>query len=296
MDTATDNVLRYPWFPNDQQGLPSTMASAAVAGLLSRAVAHPLDTVKAVIQVQTKSRDTPKTVFERSRTVRTLLSIWKVDGLRGLYRGFAITSALAIPATCLYFSAYEILKSHVMKLFFGTADQNTTSAELSFGSAFIVDSVCGFSAEAISCLLYLPMDVCKERLQVYPAMRSESSPITKPTLREVVRADGISGLYRGYGATLLSFGPFSALFFTLNHVGIQAISAQFRELAGHIMGPATDPPTLGSSAECRPLLDATVAGAAAGAAAFLTAPLDKVKLRVWRPFSKLKDFLVASPA
>lgn len=89
METPTENSLRYKWLPSDQQGLPATMASAAMAGLLSRAVMHPIDTAKAVIQVQTKAQNIPKTLFGRSRTLQTLSSIWKVDGVRGFYRGFA---------------------------------------------------------------------------------------------------------------------------------------------------------------------------------------------------------------
>ncbi|KAL8437065.1 hypothetical protein ACSSS7_001222 [Eimeria intestinalis] len=177
MGADNERSRRYGWLPEDQQGLPATMSSAAGAGLLSRAVMHPLDTAKAVIQVQTKGQNAASSFFEGSRTLRTLSSIWKADGLRGLYRGFG----------------------------------NLTQGE------------------------------------------------------------GLRALYRGYGATLLSFGPFSALFFTLNH--------QFSQVAQRLL-----PPKLSASQQSgsgrRPLVDATVASAAAGVAAFVTAPLDKVKLRL----------------
>lgn len=32
-------------------------------------------------------------------------------------------------------------------------------------------------------------------------------------IRQVLRTEGIRGLYRAYGATVMSFGPFSALYF-----------------------------------------------------------------------------------
>jgi hypothetical protein len=32
-------------------------------------------------------------------------------------------------------------------------------------------------------------------------------------LRSIFREEGVRGVYRGYGATLFSFGPFSALYF-----------------------------------------------------------------------------------
>ena len=32
-------------------------------------------------------------------------------------------------------------------------------------------------------------------------------------VRQILRVEGIRGLYRAYGATVMSFGPFSALYF-----------------------------------------------------------------------------------
>ena len=32
-------------------------------------------------------------------------------------------------------------------------------------------------------------------------------------IRQVMRTEGTRGLYRAYGATVMSFGPFSALYF-----------------------------------------------------------------------------------
>lgn len=87
--SAPESRLRYPHLPADLQGLPSTMASASVAGLLSRAFMHPLDTAKAVIQVQTTpAPHTLQTLLRGSRTLKTLRSLWQAEGLGGLYRGF----------------------------------------------------------------------------------------------------------------------------------------------------------------------------------------------------------------
>ncbi|CDJ28444.1 mitochondrial carrier domain-containing protein, putative [Eimeria mitis] len=285
MTTAvTEEAPRYPRLPADLQGLPATMASASVAGLLSRALIHPLDTAKAVIQVQVKAapRHGVQTLLGSSRTLQTLTSLWRKEGLVGLYRGFGITAGLAVPATCLYFSAYEVLKARLLWLSRSHEEQQqqpeAAAADISFTRALLLDSVCGFTAEAIACLLYLPMDVCKERLQVYTSMQPDAVQKRKPTLADVARMGGLRGLYSGYGATLLSFGPFSALFFTLNH--------QFGKATSRLLQPAEAegssgrPSSSSAAAPSSPLLAASVAGAAGGCAAFLTAPLDKVKLRL----------------
>lgn len=35
----------------------------------------------------------------------------------------------------------------------------------------------------------------------------------RDAIRQTIKSEGIRGLYRGYGATVFSFGPFSGLYF-----------------------------------------------------------------------------------
>lgn len=64
--------------------------------------------------------------------------------------------------------------------------------------------------------MFVPVDVVKERLQVQrkgvtdPSMNYKGS---LDALRTIMRTEGLRGIYKGYGATLLSFGPFSAVHF-----------------------------------------------------------------------------------
>jgi Mitochondrial carrier protein len=73
------------------------------------------------------------------------------------------------------------------------------------------------------------VDVVKERLQVQVSASSSSAgsalesyiaapPVYKGSLdalMQICRQEGLTGIYKGYGATLLSYGPFSALYFFL---------------------------------------------------------------------------------
>lgn len=64
--------------------------------------------------------------------------------------------------------------------------------------------------------MFVPVDVVKERLQVQrkgvtdPSMNYKGSV---DAVRTIMRNEGLRGIYKGYGATLLSFGPFSAFHF-----------------------------------------------------------------------------------
>lgn len=76
------------------------------------------------------------------------------------------------------------------------------------------------AAEALSCVLWVPIDVIKERMQVQVQSSTASGAARKVYYRNTVdavqtiaRTERLGGLYKGYVATLLSFGPFSALYF-----------------------------------------------------------------------------------
>lgn len=112
------------------------------------------------------------------------------------------------PATCLYLTSYEMSKDalHSIELF-------RSSPSLMYLGA-------GMAAEALSCVLWVPIDVIKERMQVQTRQSSTGTASSRVyyrntfhALQMIMQTERLGGLYRGYTATLLSFGPFSALYF-----------------------------------------------------------------------------------
>lgn len=86
-----------------------------------------------------------------------------------------------------------------------------------------------------SCVVFVPVDVVKERLQVQIQTTSGHPGIgtgvagglpmyngSLDALIQICRHEGLKGIYKGYGATLLTYGPFSALYFFLYEEVIQA--------------------------------------------------------------------------
>ena len=81
----------------------------------------------------------------------------------------------------------------------------------------------------LSCVVFVPVDVVKERLQVQiqiplgaeshtPKNPIGGLPMYKGSLDaliQICRQEGLKGIYKGYAATLLTYGPFSALYFFL---------------------------------------------------------------------------------
>jgi hypothetical protein len=69
-----------------------------------------------------------------------------------------------------------------------------------------------------SCVVWVPVDVVKERLQAQLVLSENSSQRlynnSWHAFWTIVKTEGWrNGLYKGYGITLFSFGPFSALYF-----------------------------------------------------------------------------------
>ena len=68
-------------------------------------------------------------------------------------------------------------------------------------------------AESVACILFVPVDVIKERRQVQANMGTFKYRNDLDAIRQILKTEGFRGLYRAYGATVMSFGPFSALYF-----------------------------------------------------------------------------------
>jgi hypothetical protein len=229
----------------------AAMVGSSLSGVVSRIPCHPLDTLKARVQASASSPLGARGVLP---VLRELL---RAEGVRGLYRGFAVAALGGVPASCLYFTSYELSKR---------ALAGAPAAPSHF--------VAGMAAEAVSCVIYVPVDVVKERLQVR-ALGGGGGGGGGGWWRGVTHGEGARGLYRGYWATLGSFGPFSALYFTMYEA--------LRERALEAAVPA-EAATPAAPRQLPTWLQAAVAAGAGAGASLLTNPLDLVKLRlqVWR--------------
>ncbi|KAF0760132.1 hypothetical protein AaE_003613 [Aphanomyces astaci] len=185
--------------PPAQDGEVSVAATmlvrgSAVAGILARVACHPLDVAKANLQVA------GQTAYRNSYHV--LQSNFQKEGVRGLYRGFGVILLGSAPATCLYLTSYDQSKKWL------------EAYPLFKSNLFLTSFSAGIMAEALSCVFWVPIDVIKERMQVQS--RAGGGVFYKNTVdawQTIARTEGLRGLYRGYGATMWSFGPFSAFFF-----------------------------------------------------------------------------------
>lgn len=171
-----------------------SMISSIIAGSLSKLIMHPVDTLKAIIQVDT-------TVGQRLSILGTLKNISKSEGAMSLYRGLPIAVIGAVPGSVLYFGSYEFAKKKLL-LF-----ENFSKGE------FLIYFLSGMFAETVSCMVYVPVDVIKERRQVQSVVKYFTYKNDLDAIKTIVKQEGIRGYYKAYGATVFSFGPMSAFYF-----------------------------------------------------------------------------------
>jgi len=219
------------------------LAAGCAAGLTQDAFLHPLDTVRARLDMGASSLDSIAAATRRAEgPAAALMSEARALGL-GVYRGYGWCLCASAPCNAVYFGSY----SSARRLLGGGKGCGESSA--------LTDAGAGFVAEAIASLLWTPADVIKQRLQVGPSgMRAADA-----ARAAYDRAGSILGLQRGYFAGLAVWGPFSASYFA-------AYEALIRQLGGH---------------EAAGMREDLTAGVTAGAAAALsTQPLDCAKTRI----------------
>jgi hypothetical protein len=176
------------------------------AGVVGRITFFPVDTIKTVSSVAVVD---PKSINSRQHTIRyTINTILKSDGIIGFYRGLGIAVAASGPGVALYISSYEFSKR-----WFEDKNNNNNKNSVSASSKFMQHLACGLFAEGVSCIVWVPMDVTKERLQSQHSGVAGRYRSSWHGLQTLYRHEGLRGMYKGYFSTLGSFGPFSAFYF-----------------------------------------------------------------------------------
>eukprot|EP01032_Pedospumella_encystans_P010434 gene10434-12194_t len=215
------------------------LASSALAGLISRLICHPIDTCKAKLQSGDSFRGVSDVV---SKTLKN-------EGIRGFYQGMGAALFGGIPGVCIYISTYEASKAYL--------NHNAWMG----ANPFISYLLSGMAAEAVCCSIFVPVDVVKERLQVQSNRTDSAYKGSIDAFRTIIKQEGLRGLYKGYSATLFSYGPFSATYFLLYE------EAKTKMADGK------------SNAELSFKENLACSAFAGSVASFLTNPLDLAKLR-----------------
>lgn len=189
-----------------EPGAPLTVKQQVVAGagagLAVSFLACPTELIKCRLQAQSSLAEAgavsaatlPKGPMDVARHVM------KDAGLKGLFKGLVPTMGREIPGNAIMFGVYEAVKQYMA----GGPD----TSNLSQGSLILAG---GLAGGALWLTVY-PTDVVKSVIQVddYKKPRYSGSI---DALKKIVAAEGVKGLYKGFGPAMARSVPANAATF-----------------------------------------------------------------------------------
>lgn len=159
--------------------------------------------------------------------VYTVRDVVHHDGVRGLYKGFGTVLCGLIPARMLYLATLEATKSGMHTILHRRGKDSDGGETRYFSDAFaasLASFFAGGTASLAGQLVIVPIDVVSQRLMIMGggsdprrSLSSTSAAKTMPRVnglqlaRQIVSEEGVLGLYRGFGASVVTFVPSSAI-------------------------------------------------------------------------------------
>lgn len=211
---------------------------------------------------------TRKQVGERNTAAAAVV---RAEGFRGLYRGFGTSLAGTVPARAVYMTALEVTKGEV-----GVVAVRVGCTEAT--ASTVANAAGGLSAAVAAQLVWTPVDVVSQRLMVCNVNDKECRYLNGiDCCRKIVRKDGVRGLYRGFGISILTYAPSNAVWWASYSVAQRAVwggVGWFLRKDGYgEEGVRPDWKTVVG-------VQGLSAGIAGGVAALVTTPLDTIKTRM----------------
>uniref|UniRef100_A0A671K7B5 Mitochondrial glutamate carrier 1 n=1 Tax=Sinocyclocheilus anshuiensis TaxID=1608454 RepID=A0A671K7B5_9TELE len=205
--------------------LPAKLINGGVAGIVGVTCVFPIDLVKTRLQNQRQGQQVYKSMID------CLIKTVRSEGYFGMYRGAAVNLTLVTPEKAIKLAANDFFRCHLSK------DGR--------GLTVFREMLAGCAAGMCQVIVTTPMEMLKIQLQdagrlatqqrkpcIIPPNRLATTntvlsrsynvvPNTSPhpsatqIARELLHTQGIQGLYKGLGATLLRDVPFSVIYFPL---------------------------------------------------------------------------------
>ncbi|XP_042177064.1 mitochondrial glutamate carrier 1 [Oncorhynchus tshawytscha] len=196
-----------------QISLPAKLINGGIAGLIGVTCVFPIDLAKTRLQNQQNGSRLYTSISD------CLIKTIQSEGYFGMYRGAAVNLTLVTPEKAIKLAANDFFRQHLSK----------DGQKLSL----LREMLAGCGAGTCQVIITTPMEMLKIQLQdagrieaqrklmSQAAVRVPGGPVelrshtAMQLTRELLRSQGIAGLYKGLGATLLRDVPFSIIYFPL---------------------------------------------------------------------------------
>ncbi|XP_017723437.1 PREDICTED: mitochondrial carnitine/acylcarnitine carrier protein [Rhinopithecus bieti] len=181
--------------PKDVLSYPQLFAAGMLSGVFTTGIMTPGERIKCLLQIQASSGETKYT-----GTLDCAKKLYQEFGIRGIYKGTVLTLMRDVPASGMYFMTYEWLKN----IF---TPEGKRVSELSAPRILVAGGVAGIFNWAVA----IPPDVLKSRFQTAPPGKYPNG--FRDVLRELIRDEGVTSLYKGFNAVMIRAFPANAACF-----------------------------------------------------------------------------------
>lgn len=198
--------------------LPARILNGGIAGLTGVTCTFPLDLVKTRLHNQTKVNG--ELLYKN--TFDCFVKVFKNEGFFGMYKGSGVNLLLIMPEKAIKLAANDSLRHSMSQ-----GGHLTLLQEIAAGAG----------AGLFQVIVTTPMEMLKIHGQDAGRLAAQNAVIgqkgtlsiqSKSTLtvvKNLLRTEGIPGLYKGLSATLMRDIPFSVIYFPLfahlNAIGLQ---------------------------------------------------------------------------
>ncbi|XP_067881554.1 solute carrier family 25 member 44-like [Heterodontus francisci] len=194
-----------------------SLIAGSSASLVAQSITVPIDIVSQHLMVQGQDmgrfKEPPggaasgpaRRRLLMGQTKDVMVQIFRLDGLRGFYRGYTASLMTYIPNSALWWPFYHL---YTEQLSYVTP---------SVWPHLLVQAVAGPLAAATSSTLTNPMDVIRARVQV------EGRHSMLQTFRQLMTEEGVWGLSKGLSARVLSSTP-SAICIVVGYETLKKLS------------------------------------------------------------------------
>ncbi|KAG2437655.1 hypothetical protein HYH02_011036 [Chlamydomonas schloesseri] len=173
-----------------------TATAGCVATVVNDLLMTPVDSVKQRCQLEGSPY---RGVLDAAR------SMLRTEGIGAFFRSYRTTLVMNVPFTAMHFSVYETSK----KLLLGNeggAGSGVGEDEETLQVQLVAGGLAGGCAAAVT----NPLDVVKTRLQTADPTKYGSAAVI-PTLRQIVREEGMQALWQGLKPRVLFHIPAAAV-------------------------------------------------------------------------------------
>lgn len=187
-----------------QPGSASQLLAGGVAGAVSKTCTAPLARLTILFQLQgMQTRDI--SALGRPSIVREASRIAYEEGIRAFWKGNGVTIVHRLPYSAISFYSYEKYKRFLLDL--TGIEGRPESLGVGMGTNLLAGGGAGLTAASST----YPLDLIRTRLAAQRNERYYKG--IGHALGTIRRDEGLKGLYKGMGATLLGVGPNIAINF-----------------------------------------------------------------------------------